>query len=98
MATKNNPGTFDCYAAADPDEPLFILRGRDPMGGALVRLWAALRELKGGEDPKKIAEARECAKAMDQWARKAGKTPWTLQDGRGLLMKLASKLDQIFAP
>ena len=25
MGTKNNPGKFDCYANAKPDEPLFVL-------------------------------------------------------------------------
>lgn len=29
MGTKNNPGEFDCYANAAPDEPMFILLGRD---------------------------------------------------------------------
>jgi hypothetical protein len=43
MGTKNNPGEFDCYAAAEPDEPLFTLLGRDPLASHLVRLWAALR-------------------------------------------------------
>ena len=31
MATKNNPGKFDCYTNAEPDEPMFILLGRDPV-------------------------------------------------------------------
>ena len=25
MGTKNEPGEFDCYAAAEPDEPMFII-------------------------------------------------------------------------
>lgn len=37
MGTKNRPGTFDCYAAAGPDEPLFVLLGRDPVAPLLVR-------------------------------------------------------------
>lgn len=43
MGTKNNPGEYDCYAAAAPDEPLFILRANDPLAPHLVRLWAAAR-------------------------------------------------------
>jgi hypothetical protein len=43
MATKNNPGQYDCYANAGPDEPLFTLLGRDPMGPHLVELWRLLR-------------------------------------------------------
>ena len=23
MSTKNNPGSYDCYANADPDEPMW---------------------------------------------------------------------------
>lgn len=43
MATKANPGKFDCYANAAPDEPLFVLRSTDPVAPQLVRIWAALR-------------------------------------------------------
>lgn len=43
METKNNPGPDSCYAKADPDEPMFILLGRDPEAALTVRFWAALR-------------------------------------------------------
>lgn len=43
MGTKNNPGKFDCYEAADPDEPMFVLLARDASAPHLVRLWAAVR-------------------------------------------------------
>lgn len=43
MATKNNPGEFDCHAAADPDEPLFTLLARDRFAPHMVRMWAAAR-------------------------------------------------------
>jgi len=72
MATKNNPGAYDCYTRAEPDEPMFVLLGRDPHAGALVRLWVEIRR-KAGEDPEKLAEALRCAEAMDAWARKLGK-------------------------
>lgn len=74
MATKNNPGKFDCYQNAHPDEPMFVLLGRDPNAGMLVRMWASLRE-SIGEDPAKVAEARKCAMDLDQWARDLGKVP-----------------------
>ena len=67
MGTKNNPGEFDCYANADPDEPMFILLGRDKFAPTLVWLWATLRELDG-EDAAKVAEARACAVDMTAWA------------------------------
>jgi hypothetical protein len=74
VGTKNNPGVWDCYKNAEPDEPMFVLLGRDPMAGTLVRLWADLREARN-EDPKKVQEARDCAKKMDEWARARGKLP-----------------------
>lgn len=70
MGTKNNPGAFDCYAAADPDEPLFILLGRDRTAPDIVRTWANVREEEGVTDPAKIAEARDCADAMKRWQQR----------------------------
>jgi hypothetical protein len=67
MGTKNNPGAFDCYANAEPDEPMFVLLGRDKHAPTLVWLWATLRELDG-EDEAKIIEARTCAAKMMEWA------------------------------
>lgn len=66
MGTKNNPGNFDCYANAHPDEPMFVLLGRDKHAGLLVRLWALLRAHEN-EDEDKVQEAVACAKAMDDW-------------------------------
>lgn len=79
MGTKNKPGKYDCYAHAKVDEPLFVLLGRDPMAGTLVRVWADLRE-QNGEDPAKVKEARDCADALDAWARSLGKVPFMPPD------------------
>lgn len=68
MGTKNNPGAFDCYANAHPDEPMFVLLARDKHAPTLVWLWATLRELDG-EDPKKVTEARKCVADMLTWAK-----------------------------
>lgn len=68
MGTKNNPGSYDCYSNAHPDEPMFVLLGRDPFGGALVRLWAEARDTWKPGDPK-IGEALECSREMDRWCR-----------------------------
>lgn len=87
MGTKRNPGQFDCYANADPDEPMFILLGRDPLAPLLVRRWAELRQ-RDGEDPKKVGEACACADAMEAW-RKRG---LTIKHARSLL----AEIDQIF--
>lgn len=75
MGTKNNPGKYDCYEEADPDEPLFVLRAKDPTAPALVRLWADTRRnearIQGIEiDPEyedKLQEAWDCARAMEIW-------------------------------
>lgn len=66
MGTKNNPGQFDCYVAAEPDEPMFVLLARDPLAPILVKLWADLRTYAGG-NPAKSLEARMCADAMTLW-------------------------------
>jgi hypothetical protein len=75
MGTKNNPGQFDCYANAGPDEPMFVLLGRDKHAPTLVRLWAILRTGEG-EDETKVAEAFACAKAMEKHQLSIGKRPW----------------------
>lgn len=72
MGTKNNPGRFDCYANAAPDEPMFVLLGRDRHAAGLVQLWALLRH-REGEDEEKVAEALACAKAMEDYGVSIGK-------------------------
>ena len=66
MGTKNDPGKYDCHAAARDDEPLFTLLGRDRHAPTLVRLWALLR-MREGEDQEKVDEAIRCADAMDAY-------------------------------
>jgi hypothetical protein len=78
MGTKNHPGAFDCYANAAPDEPMFVLLGRDPHAAFLVYLWAELRTRAGSQDVAKIAEAVACADAMDRYAKSLGKGDRTL--------------------
>lgn len=69
MGTKNNPAPFDCYANAAPDEPMFVLLGRDRHAEVLVRLWAILRAHDDKtEDEDKITEAMVCADSMQAWA------------------------------
>lgn len=43
MGTKANPGEFDCYANAAPDEPMFVLLARDPIAPFLVSIWSSIR-------------------------------------------------------
>jgi hypothetical protein len=67
MGTKNNPGEFDCYANAEPDEPMFVLLARDPLAPTLVRMWADLTSDKKDD---KVVEALACANDMEQWRKK----------------------------
>ena len=68
MGTKNNPGEFDCYENAEPDEPMFILLARDPVASVLVRRWVELRqESRKGLSWDKAQEALDCADAMQRW-------------------------------
>lgn len=74
MATKNNPGRFDCYQNAEPDEPMFVLLGRDPCAAAAVLFWIELRRIAGcNDDYEKINEAVICSNVMAGWATKLGK-------------------------
>jgi len=73
MGSKNNPGEFDCYKNALPDEPMFILLARDPLAPTLIEQWAANRmqavmtKMRPLEDLKMVAEAQQCAKTMREW-------------------------------
>ncbi len=74
MGTKNDPGRYDCFANAEPDEPMFVLLARDKHAPTLVWLWATLRELDQ-EEPAKVAEARDCMAAMLSWQIAHGRKP-----------------------
>jgi|SRR5579859_2206844 hypothetical protein len=92
MGTKRNPGRFDCYAKAKPDEPMFVLLGRDPMAPVLVRLWAKLRE-RLGEGSDTVAEARGLALDMDRWLTEAGKLARKDEAERALLHVIVEGID-----
>lgn len=70
MATKNKPGAFDCYANAEPDEPMFILLGRDVVSPFAIRMWIAERIASGKNkhEDAQIVEAAECIEAMERFA------------------------------
>lgn len=70
MGTKTDPGPYDCYAAAEPDEPMFVLLARDPVAPILVELWAKMHaELGYDTKLSKIHEAEFVAEAMRAWSR-----------------------------
>lgn len=82
MSTKQNPGRFNCYEAAYPDETIFTLLARDPAFPATVRFWIEERDRQGKaeneEDVSRIAGALADARAAETW-RKANLDP--LGDG-----------------
>lgn len=73
MGTKNNPGEFDCYENALPDEPMFVLLARDKGAPNLIRTWCTIRlsemgaGLRSVEELPMIREAQACADAMEKW-------------------------------
>ncbi len=74
MGTKKHPGTIDCYAAAAPDEPIFILRANDVNAPEAVRQWATLyyqeKRRQGtwtDQTRAKYNEALKCATDMTNW-------------------------------
>jgi hypothetical protein len=72
MGTKLNPGQYDCHAKAEPDEPIFTLRAKDPSAACLVWLWATMAEIQDGQEPGKVREARQLMADMIEWSHAKG--------------------------
>lgn len=75
MGSKNSPGHFDCYANAEPDEPMFIVLARDATAPLVVDMWANERQhlinigVKPKSDQPMVEEARQCAANMRTWRK-----------------------------
>lgn len=54
-----------CLNKAAPDEPVFVLRAKDPLAGMTVRHWATMAT--GTHEPEKLKEALELAQRMEAW-------------------------------
>lgn len=102
MGTKNNPGNYDCYANADPDEPMFVLLGRDRSAPSLVEAWADARAHNSPsvEEIRKIEEARACAESMRAWLERIGKQETRIASARlfGLCRELDIEMDGVNIP
>lgn len=66
-----------CLGRSKDDEPIFILCGRDPVAGEIIREWADRREVRAhrtgtldAQEKAKIREARIHSLAMDDWPKK----------------------------
>lgn len=74
MSTKNNPGQFRCHEAALPDEPMFVILGRDPAGPATLEFWAQERVRQGKvhepDDRDRIKAAVDEARDMAEWRQR----------------------------
>lgn len=74
MANKTHPGMFRCYEAALPDEPMFVLLGRDPAAPATIEFWANERNRLGkttdDDDNARIGAALREAEEMRGWRTK----------------------------
>lgn len=73
MGTKNTG--IPCYDNAAPDEPLFVLRARDPLTPRIIREWARAA-LQAGHRKEKIEQAFAYATEIEAWQLACGvKTP-----------------------
>lgn len=75
LGSKRNPGPFNCYEDALPDEPMFVLLARDPYAPTLVRNWAAWAQINS-KDPIKVQIARTTADEMVAWRAKHKREDW----------------------
>ena len=48
MAESITPPPLDAYVTAKPDEPTWSVQGGDPLGGPLLRIWAAFARIQAG--------------------------------------------------
>ncbi len=60
---------LSCINKAAPDEPVFVLRGKDPCAAYAVRMWANIAAHGSQHEPEKIAAARAWADIMEAYAR-----------------------------
>ena len=71
MGTRNNPGAFNCYAAALPDEEIFTVLARDPAMPATILFWVGERSRLGKieteEDCIRLEQATEIARKARKW-------------------------------
>jgi hypothetical protein len=95
MATKNNPGEYDCYGKAQPDEPMFILLARDIDAPEVVRFWIQLKNRRGGNNIKKLIEAGAVAAAMSRWGQGLDRAPGFYADRVTLGEILQAEMNRI---
>lgn len=56
-----------CLNKARVDEPIFVLRAKDPLASMTIRHWITMAEDQ--HEKAKLQEALDLADAMDQWRK-----------------------------
>jgi hypothetical protein len=70
MTMRKNQELSDpasCLNKAADDEPIFVLRGKDPVTPAAIRAWAEHAEVQGLHEREKRNAAREFAVEVEEW-------------------------------
>jgi hypothetical protein len=62
-----------CLNKASSDEPVFVLRAKDPFAAMTVRHWITMAE--GTHETAKLEEAQKLADAMVAWRQQAFPAP-----------------------
>lgn len=83
------------YVLCDPDEPFFVLLGRDPQAPRLVDNWANLRSYSTDpDDAPKSKQAKEIAVAMAKY-REANPTRGLSKQVYEQILQLSEKRDKV---
>ncbi len=64
-----DPRIISPSSSIEEDEPVFVLRAKDPAAGATVFYWAAVVEEQGGS-PELVARVRKWSTEMAEWRQK----------------------------
>lgn len=56
-----------CLNRAADDEPVFVIRAKDPLAAPLVRMWAMIAKEKGFHEAHKVAQAFAWADIAAEW-------------------------------
>jgi hypothetical protein len=73
--TRRRKVEYDCLAKLEPDEPCFVLIGRDRASAAVIKIWATLwlqeigLGLRPEEDRAQVSQALKIARDMEIWER-----------------------------
>lgn len=58
-----------CLTRADDNEPVFVLRAKDPIAGAVIRYWAELASSTGTHETEKIMRAMHESVEFNDWRK-----------------------------